>query len=634
MKFIYIHINKCGGTSLTQALKPFLTHEDIVLGGFPEAEKRSEEYFKKYGIYKHSTASEIKKFVGSDVWNEYYKFATIRDPWDRVVSTYFWFHKTGWKGYGKGDKVRSMSFEEYALSSLMDEKTCTDFLYDEQGNLIVDEYYNISDLKSLIDVLKNKFNLNGLTLERKNSTSHRDYFQYYSSHQIRARIASYFSKDLINFGFDFPLDNTKKNEDFVDLIYKYKLFESALEILSSGVWKDGFYFWFKILSEAAVRFNDIDYLDFLCQLPSLGQSHHTYSAIPAGERFFRHINLTDNSKINDVCVQVISLKNSSRKLKFFENWKINIPFNFFEAVDASHPDFEPENYVEYNGHFNESPTVSDLGHLGCSLSHFQVWKYFVDTVNKPYLLVLEDDAVSFGYSQKLLNWILDGIPDEADIVLLNGRSVEKLYSTVSANPPYEGFPEIRLHSRSEAVSIMSENYNKLRPYGGGGKAHWNGTDGYLLTKRGAEKALKFVSKYGLPPFGPTGGDTNIDMLLGLLTLGKKDFRGKPAGFNYKRAEELNIFFDNSILNAYVSPFPLVDEMDRLGILVGSDIVDNRRITSHVTDDDAFFLKELAIQYERKDLNIAIKLMSLALKGRPTGPVIKSKLEQYKAKLNK
>lgn len=89
-KFVYIHLDKCGGTSIETALEPFLSWDDIIIGSTPFGEKIYLAYQEKNNsLRKHSNSSDIKSFVGND-WNSMYKFATVRDPKKIMISLYFY----------------------------------------------------------------------------------------------------------------------------------------------------------------------------------------------------------------------------------------------------------------------------------------------------------------------------------------------------------------------------------------------------------------------------------------------------------------------------------------------------------------------------------------------------------------
>lgn len=88
--FIYLHLEKCGGTSIEHALMPFLNKNDIQVGGLNFKEDEIElDFFKKYGFGRHATSKDIKKYFKNE-WSSMYKFSTVRDPQDMLISFYYY----------------------------------------------------------------------------------------------------------------------------------------------------------------------------------------------------------------------------------------------------------------------------------------------------------------------------------------------------------------------------------------------------------------------------------------------------------------------------------------------------------------------------------------------------------------
>lgn len=119
-KFIFLKTKKTAGTSIEIALSKYCGENDIITPISPEDEKirkglgyrgpqnftvpllrnSAADLFRRLAdgevkkFYNHMSAKEIKSYVGSYVWNNYYKFCVERNPWDRCISQYYWRHKT------------------------------------------------------------------------------------------------------------------------------------------------------------------------------------------------------------------------------------------------------------------------------------------------------------------------------------------------------------------------------------------------------------------------------------------------------------------------------------------------------------------------------------------------------------
>ena len=92
-KFIFVHIPKNAGTSIELALKDYCTAESLL----------------RPDTNPHETAVEARVRIGKEKFDEYFKFAVCRNPYDRELS-YFFYANQSWffsvihakaKKYGK-----------------------------------------------------------------------------------------------------------------------------------------------------------------------------------------------------------------------------------------------------------------------------------------------------------------------------------------------------------------------------------------------------------------------------------------------------------------------------------------------------------------------------------------------------
>ena len=88
--FIYVHLHKCGGTSIEKAFENVMSWQDLIIGSTDFGESNQEFYKTKFGLHKHSNASEIIKALGEKKWNRFKTFTTVRDPKTLYQSYYNW----------------------------------------------------------------------------------------------------------------------------------------------------------------------------------------------------------------------------------------------------------------------------------------------------------------------------------------------------------------------------------------------------------------------------------------------------------------------------------------------------------------------------------------------------------------
>ena len=210
-KFIFFHVTKAAGSSVKKALEDYAQEpEKFKIARPPKTiDGKPNRFYEMWeSVLWHAKARDAKKELSSEVYDRFYKFAFVRNPWDWQVSYYHFILKE--PTHIRYELVSSMSgFEEY-LDWVINTKNPfpkgatklqKDIITDKEGNLIVDFVGRFESITQDFDSVCKKINISA-QLPHVNSSKHRDYRQYYSE-KTKQIVAEHFKEDIELFGYTF-----------------------------------------------------------------------------------------------------------------------------------------------------------------------------------------------------------------------------------------------------------------------------------------------------------------------------------------------------------------------------------------------------------------------------------------------
>lgn len=219
--FRYILLNKMKEKEVlnenTLSLKPFKETNSIFIR-IPKSAGRSLSK-TIYGclVGSHTKLRDYQLIFSESELEKAFKFTIVRNPWDRLVSAYFFLKEGGVCNQDKmfADKYLSNvnDFEDFVVNYLRKEEIISfthfipqfDFLL-VQEKLDIDFIGYFENLEEDYNHIKSKFGIDeDVLLMKKNITKSRkikSYHEYYNE-KTKKIVAEIYAKDIELFGYDF-----------------------------------------------------------------------------------------------------------------------------------------------------------------------------------------------------------------------------------------------------------------------------------------------------------------------------------------------------------------------------------------------------------------------------------------------
>jgi chondroitin 4-sulfotransferase 11 len=203
--YIFFHLYKCGGNSIRNVIKPHLS--DVT----------SPNEFEEIGN-AHCVPKDIQKIYyeknKKELFDNYFKFTFVRNPFDWLLSTYYYIIKTNHELNSVIKNMTFYQFLEYYINVMMKNEnkqlghnkvvTLYEYITDDSGELAVDfvgKYENIQDdMKFVCNKINTQYKI--VPFINVNINRERDYKKYYDAQSINF-VKKHFEKDLDYFKYTF-----------------------------------------------------------------------------------------------------------------------------------------------------------------------------------------------------------------------------------------------------------------------------------------------------------------------------------------------------------------------------------------------------------------------------------------------
>tara|TARA_B100000282_G_scaffold296112_1_gene277084 strand:+ start:340 stop:927 length:588 start_codon:yes stop_codon:yes gene_type:complete len=190
LKFIFIHIPKTSGNSLSVFLKDFIDNDVI---------QRTNTMGENQGIciicektrkdIKHNDITYYENIYGKKI-NSYFKFSIVRNPYDRILSFYFWSKGKNNQVFNRNEFIKFIK----GNNSFQHEYINNTFHIIHFENL-VDELKNVECLKGIVD-------FNNYPTINASSNSEKNYNEIFDK-ELKDMIFNKYKEDFVLFGYEY-----------------------------------------------------------------------------------------------------------------------------------------------------------------------------------------------------------------------------------------------------------------------------------------------------------------------------------------------------------------------------------------------------------------------------------------------
>ncbi len=208
-KFVMIHVYKVAGSSIRGVLNPYAAiswRQSSLKDKWIGVKNLNHKCFSsQFG--GHDKAVDLKENFPNQLFENYFKFAFVRNPWDWQVSLYMFGLKD--KNHYQHELFKSfVDFEAYLDWRIKEDLHLQkDFVVDKEGKLLVDFIGRLENLQKDFMHICKEVKVPTVNLPHLNKSNSRKYQSFYNEN-TKQKVAEAFKEDIEFFNYSYDDDST------------------------------------------------------------------------------------------------------------------------------------------------------------------------------------------------------------------------------------------------------------------------------------------------------------------------------------------------------------------------------------------------------------------------------------------
>ena len=198
-RFVFFAVPRTGTHAVRAALQPLLADGDwqqYALGGQARLPLPA---LARLG-HGHLSVRQLQANVGEELWRGYFKFAVVRNPYDRYVSVCAMLNKRnpGYAGNERTFMKRALAASRFRQRVLV--RPQTEMLVDAAGSVGVDFVGRFETLQESFEDACRRIGIAAAPLVAANATAHRAFETYYDE-ELFHMVTDFYRLDFDTFRY-------------------------------------------------------------------------------------------------------------------------------------------------------------------------------------------------------------------------------------------------------------------------------------------------------------------------------------------------------------------------------------------------------------------------------------------------